>query len=70
MGTVHMCMFTSRMYCTYICMYSTFLYFLDTPVLCVLQAHDTVKPAYKDHPRDQENVDSVDRWSLYRGTLV
>ena len=30
----------------------------------------TVKPVCKDHPRDQENVVSEDRWSLYRGTLL
>ena len=29
-----------------------------------------VKPVYNDHSRDQVIVVSVDRWSLYRGTIV
>ena len=30
-----------------------------------------VEPVYKDHPGDQENVVSVDRWSSYhRGVSV
>ena len=31
---------------------------------------DTVEPVYEDHPGDQENVVSVDRWSLCRGGSV
>ena len=30
----------------------------------------TVKPVYNDHSRDQVIVVSVDRWSLYGGTLI
>jgi hypothetical protein len=33
------------------------------------EIEDTVKPVYKDHPRDPKIVTVVDRWSLFKGHL-
>ncbi len=30
----------------------------------------TVKPVYKDHPRDQQNVVLIHRWSLYADSIA
>ncbi len=30
----------------------------------------TVKLVYKDHPRDQQNVVLIHRWSLYAGSIT
>ncbi len=30
----------------------------------------TVKLVYKDHPRDEENVVVIHRWSLYAGSIT
>ncbi len=34
------------------------------------QLEVTVKLAYKDHPRDQQNVIPIHRWSLYAGSII
>ncbi len=31
---------------------------------------NTVKLAYKDHPRDQINMALIHKWSLYLGSLI
>jgi hypothetical protein len=31
---------------------------------------NTIKPEYNDHPRDPKIVVFVDRWSLFRGSIV
>ncbi len=33
----------------------------------ILHIESTVKPVYKDHPRDPKFVAVVDKWSLFRG---
>ena len=38
--------------------------------VCILCTVSTVKPAYKDHSKDQVIVVSVDRWFLCGGDLV
>ena len=53
--SMYVCMY---MY-TYVCYYHTYSTYLST-----------VKPVYKDHPRDQVIVVFVDRWSLCRGAIV
>ena len=43
---------------------------IDVQSTSYIYKYITVGPVYKDHPGDYENVLSVDRWSLYRGTSV
>ncbi len=39
-------------------------------ITLLLVIHYTVKPAYKDNPKDQETVVLVHRWSLYAGSIT
>ncbi len=36
----------------------------------VFQHQGTVKHVYKDHPRDQQNIVLIHRWSLYAGLIT
>jgi hypothetical protein len=43
---------------------------ISLSVVSFSSAHNTVKPVYNDHPWDPEFMAIVDRWSLFRGTLI
>ena len=51
---------------TYVCMLVSTL--SHKPNVCTYVC--TVEPVYKDHPGDQENMVSINRWSSYRGVVV
>ena len=53
-----------RMYvCTYVCILCSMQLYIHTYV-------HSVNPVYSNHLKDQVMVVFVDRWSLYRGSLV
>ena len=45
-------------------------FMLGSFMLVRFDCSSTVRPVYNNHSRDYVLVGSVDRWSLYRGTLV
>ncbi len=47
-----------------------FMYQNYTYTLTILKSTYTVKLVYKDHPRDQQNVVLIHRWSLYTSFTV
>ncbi len=36
----------------------------------LIKIANTVKFVYKDHPREQQNVVFIHRWSLYAGSIA